>query len=371
MNPFIIKGYYGPEFFCNREKELQSMLASLENKRNVTLVALTGMGKTALIHHLLGTLVRNKPCDQLYLDIGVTGNANAFINKLGSALFRSQKTFDDKMRDFVQLRRVRPVISSDPVTGNTTIRFNVNSWEDIRITLEDLFFIIEKKNRQKPLFVAIDEFQQIRNYPEQNVKVLVAELIQKVKDVRFIFTERKKSSIYKQFTDVNRSIDPLSDVIAMDEIPANDYKAFIRNMFLSGQKEISDETCDQLMSWCRLHTGCVQEVCHRLYLREAAVIDDTLIREAEDGILDEREPYYLSYRNLLTQHQWQLMKALGKENGVVNITSSSFIRQYGLTNHSTVRRGIESLLEKEMIVCQEGKYLIYDPFFSRWLEAQE
>jgi len=38
-NPFLIVGYQGPEYFCDREKETEVILSALHNGRNITLVS--------------------------------------------------------------------------------------------------------------------------------------------------------------------------------------------------------------------------------------------------------------------------------------------------------------------------------------------
>lgn len=47
-NPFLISGYYSPEFFCDREQETGTILDALHNGRNVALIAPRRMGKTGL-----------------------------------------------------------------------------------------------------------------------------------------------------------------------------------------------------------------------------------------------------------------------------------------------------------------------------------
>lgn len=60
-NPFLISGYYGPEFFCDREQEAGSILEALQNGRNVTLTAPRRMGKTGLIRHVFYRLKELQP----------------------------------------------------------------------------------------------------------------------------------------------------------------------------------------------------------------------------------------------------------------------------------------------------------------------
>lgn len=44
-NPFVVYGYKGPEYFCDREKETSKIMNVLNGERNVTLVAPHRMGK--------------------------------------------------------------------------------------------------------------------------------------------------------------------------------------------------------------------------------------------------------------------------------------------------------------------------------------
>ena len=47
-NPFLITGYQGPDYFCDREKETASLMSALKNGRNITLISPRRMGKTGL-----------------------------------------------------------------------------------------------------------------------------------------------------------------------------------------------------------------------------------------------------------------------------------------------------------------------------------
>ena len=37
-NPFVVYGYKGAEYFCDRQKETEKMISTLHNERNITLV---------------------------------------------------------------------------------------------------------------------------------------------------------------------------------------------------------------------------------------------------------------------------------------------------------------------------------------------
>jgi len=50
-NPFPEYGYFGSEYFCDREQETEELIDALVNGSNVTLMAPRRIGKTGLISH--------------------------------------------------------------------------------------------------------------------------------------------------------------------------------------------------------------------------------------------------------------------------------------------------------------------------------
>jgi AAA+ ATPase superfamily predicted ATPase len=60
-NPFAEYGYFGPEYFCDREQETEELMSALQNGSNVTLIAPRRIGKTGLIHHAFARLKEQQP----------------------------------------------------------------------------------------------------------------------------------------------------------------------------------------------------------------------------------------------------------------------------------------------------------------------
>ena len=86
-NPFLISGYYSPEFFCDREQETRVILEALHNGRNVTLIAPRRMGKTGLIRHAFYRLKEQQPdIDTFYLDIYSTQSLGDFVRLFASTV---------------------------------------------------------------------------------------------------------------------------------------------------------------------------------------------------------------------------------------------------------------------------------------------
>ena len=66
-NPFVINGYRGPEYFCDRIQETNKVISALANERNITLMAPRRYGKTGLIRNVFNALPNDYA--SIYVDI--------------------------------------------------------------------------------------------------------------------------------------------------------------------------------------------------------------------------------------------------------------------------------------------------------------
>ena len=173
------------------------------------------------------------------------------------------------------------------------------------------------------------------------------------------------------FSDRDRPFYQSTQLMELGKIDKAEYCSFIREKFLSGHINIDEKTTEKILELTRSHTYYVQYLCNRLYEINAGTgnrIDDKKVTEVLITILRENESYYYGYRNLLTEQQYTLLKAIGKQDGVSQPSSKEFITKYKLGTTSTVSAAIKSLLNKELIFRENGTYQVYDVFFSLWLK---
>lgn len=371
MNPFFIKGYGGSNFFCDRETEMVKLINAIRNQRDVTLISLRKMGKTGLIFRIFDQLKKEKTHETIYLDIFHTQNLNGLINQLATSIFRMKKPFGKRMKDFfASFRYVRPVVSIDPFSGLPSVSLQITDEKGAKTTLEELFSILMERSRTISVVVAIDEFQQINQYPEKNVEALLRGIIQPLNKVAFIFSGSNKTMLTRMFGDASRPFYQSTEMMFLEEINANSYSSFITRHFLKSGRKVDPAIVTDLLTWTRTHTWYLQYTCNRMF-ETGLDFNESTSKSVIPDILLGFEPFYMEYRSLVTRHQWQLLKAIAKSDDVMAITSGNFIKQFALTNASTIKRGIDTLLAKEMIYKKDGQYFVYDAFFSRWLELQE
>ena len=191
-NPFLIVGYQGPEYFCDREKETEVILSALHNGRNITLVSPRRMGKTGLIKNVFYTLQeKEKNAKCFYLDIFSTQNLREFVALLGREILGkldslSQSTLKTLLSFF---KSCRPVITMDELSGIPSVSLDIVPSKEEE-TLKEIFDYLRQSGRE--CYLAIDEFQQIMEYPEKGVEGLLRSYIQFLPNVHFIFSGSKK-----------------------------------------------------------------------------------------------------------------------------------------------------------------------------------
>lgn len=371
FNPFPITGYRGPEYFCNRKNETSLIQSHIKNHKNTTLFAIRRIGKTGLIHHVFNSYQRNRRVICIYLDILGTRNLKEFTNQLGTAIytrFPENKSIGKKLMDIIKL--LRPIISYDALSGNPELSFDLGEARQYEKTISQLFQFLDHQNIQ--IIFAIDEFQQILEYPEKNTEALLRTAIQSLKNTRFIFCGSNQKMMHELFDNAKRPFFASCSPVHLDYISVDDYSRFIDRMFSLKKRKINSEAISFILDWTCNHTFYVQFLCNYIYASQGKKITLEKVQNAAIEILNQHEGIYYQYRNLLTDAQWNLLIAVAREQKLYNAHAKHFINKYKLGTSSMITRGIQSLLEKELIyyntTVERPYYAVYDKFLMRWLQ---
>jgi len=370
FNPFLITGYLDKEHFCNREKETANITSLNQGRINITLFALRRMGKTGLIHHLFNSIEKQNKIACLYIDILSTQNMKEFISILTNAIYKrfpENKGIGSKLLETI--KSLRPMVSFDELSGTPELSLDFKQSHQYEKTIQQLFEFLDNQNLK--IIVAIDEFQQILEYPEKNIEATLRTFIQNLNQTNFIFCGSNQQMMNEIFNDAKRPFFASCTHLKLDEIAYEDYSLFIKKMFNNHHKEISQESIDFILEWTERHTFYTQYVCNRVFAGGSKNIAIDYVRVICKEILLQNEHIYFQYRALLTQGQWKILKAFAKEGKVTQPHAAKFIHQYELGSSALVKRGLDSLLNKEMISISYTEngvvYSVYDKFLMRWL----
>lgn len=371
LNPFFTVGYHGPEFFCDREEETQQIIRLVKNGKHIALFAIRRIGKTGLIYHVFHPYANSKNVACIYLDILATKNLSDFINTMATAVynrFPQKISIGKKIMDFIM--RLRPTITFDELNGNPSLTLSLNNPRQKENTLEQILKFLD--NQKIKIIFAIDEFQQILEYPEANTESLLRTHIQPLKNISFIFCGSNQKMMHHIFNSAKRPFFTICSNINLGTIDKGKYKTFIKRKFLQYKRKINDDCIDFICDWTYLHTFYTQYLCAELFAKNKKhnTLEDAKQTAAE--ILKMNENTFFQYKNLLTDAQWNLLRAIAHEEYLFKPQSKEFITKYQLGMPSAVKRSLDALLEKEMIYYQTSAekpyYQVYDKFLLRWLK---
>ena len=370
-NPFILEPYKSKAYFCDREKETEEIVRNITNGRNTTLISPRRLGKTGLIFRVFDEMKERKlPYETIYCDISDTLSIEAFIKVISEAVVGRLGKQQKITAFFKTLKSVRPLLGIDPLTGSPQVSFTFADDNQKQSTLKEVLGYLESYPQM--VVLAIDEFQQIREYGDVNMEAILRKHIQHLHNVRFIFCGSKKHTMTDMFTNAKKPFYESTAFLYLSKLPIPVYSAFIKEKFALAGKTIDDDSIGFIIEWTKDHTYYTQRLCNEVFSLSGEAIGRKDIVTAIQTILDSERDRFQEIRRLVTRSQWKMLEALAKEGSVSQITSSAFLSKYKISSGPTALRNIKALMDKELVLVtttdDDTSYSVYNVFLSRYLE---
>lgn len=368
-NPFLIAGYHSPEFFCDRKAESSTILEALYNGRNITLIAPRRMGKTGLIHHVFYQLKEQKSdVVTLYMDIYSTQSLGDFVRLFANTVLGQLDSVPQKALNRIGqfIRSCRPVFTFDEITGTPKVTVDVSPTEE-ESTLKEIFDYLGSS--EKRCYIAIDEFQQIAEYPEKGVEALLRSYIQFLPNVNFIFAGSKQHVMPEMFTSSKRPFYQSTQLLTIGTVNRDEYADFAMAHFAKNNLQLPREVFDAIYDKFDGHTWYIQNLLNRLYGYNRDV-EMASITYAMEQIVAEQSYSYADLLKAYPAGHVRLLKAIAQEGCVKEVLAGNFISKHKLRAASSVSSALKKLVANELVYQTTDGYIIYDRFMGEWLRNQ-
>lgn len=368
-NPFVIYGYKGAEYFCDRQKETETIMRAMHNERNVALISPRRIGKTGLIHHAFAQITNEHPDIRcFYMDINATRNLQQFVELFAKTVIGKLDTPSQSvLRKITTLfSSYKPVLSIDELTGMPSFSITVSNdqkEESLKHVLDYL------KDSDKRIYVAIDEFQQIAEYPEKGIEALLRSYIQFLPNVNFIFAGSKQHLMQEMFTSSKRPFYQSTQLINIGSIDRETYADFAIGLFAQCSKILPRDVFYAIYEMYDGHTWYIQYLLNRLYGYNQDV-DMVMVSDAMEQIVSEQSYSYQTLLKSYSAGQVRLLKAIAREGCVKEILAGDFISRNRLRAASSVSASLKRLQDNELVYLTPQGYIIYDRFMREWLRQQ-
>ena len=369
-NPFIVTGKIKPEYFCDRVEESGRLVRSiLSGGENVVIISPRRLGKTGLINFCFEKPEVKEKVTTIMVDILRTSTLQEFTYLLGRAVFKTLGGRSQKMMKNIvdTLLSLRGSFGYDPILNTPTFDIKLGDITNPAYTLEEIFDCLEKADQH--CVVAIDEFQQIVNYPDKKVEALLRTHIQQSSNANFIFAGSERHIMEEMFLDHARPFYQSATIMALEPIIEKHYTTFVTNHFRANGLDVTPEAIAMVYSTFQGSTYYMQKTFREAFSAsvEGKTCDIALAEEIINNMMQESGHKYSETLSRLTLPQKELLYAIARDGRASRVTSAQFIKRHRLQSASSVQAAMRKLMEHGIVTTGQNQYYVEDQLFHRWL----
>ena len=368
-NPFVIGKYVDKDYFCDREKESEMLVHHIVNGRHVAIMSERRLGKTGLIEHVFANSLPDG-YEPFLIDIYTCKNLREMVYLLASEVFkkiaRKQSMLERLMR---MVRSLKTTISYEVVTGFPEISFGLGEIQQPEVTLDEILGYLESSDAV--CIVAIDEFQKIAGFEEENVEALLRTKIQHLKKTQFIFAGSERHLLEGIFSNPARPF--YNSVVFMQLLPieVGVYVKFCQQLFLKYEKSVSPALVERLYECFQGITWYLQLSMNEAFTmaERGGCVDEEAYDQILNHLVDSKRFTFEDRYASLTEKQKTVLMAIASEfPNQVTLTSQNFITRYNLKTSSSVQTAVKGLVEKGILSDNHGVRRPTDLLFMLWLK---
>ena len=367
-NPFAYSNYVIGESFCNRKKELSELLGYIKGSQNVLLYSHRRYGKSSLIRQVFSEIKeKNLNIGAMHVELYGTISEKDFITRTFQGLNQLESNFERLLKSVSKaLKNIKLNLSIDSATGGTSLSPSFEAVDE-KIFLEELMSILLEYSQKRKLVIAFDEFQEVANYTEDGFEKRLRSFIQQHSNICYIFSGSQQHLITEMFNSNNRAFYKLAESFPLDKIETKHYIPWVQNLFGRKNVHLPAELIEEIVARFENHPMYIQNFLFHLWEEPGKKeFSPEIINKVENAIIERRSLEHAVLWETLSINQKKTLKLILLNNGS-NLYNVDSLKSVNLKNGSLVTKALSSLIKKEIIV-KDGRYLIQDIVFVKWLQ---
>jgi len=366
MIPFKYGTVVSGNDFCGRKDLIKQLREFISSSQNVLVQGQRRMGKTSLIYETVRRLRTYRP---LLVDLLEIKTSHDFCQRTIKAIITLESKGNFLTKTLRFLSSLKPQLGIDPVTGLPTISLDPS----VKLTpnsLEEISDLVKELSKKKKVVVVFDEFQDVLNLNDSpETLAVLRSRIQYHSDIPYIFAGSIRSEMDKIFTAHDSPLFKSAIPITVGALSKKEFSEFIRKKFLIGKRTITDSALEQLFIITDNITGDILQLCEALWsvtTYQDSVSDNDLAAAFELIFSRESKSYELILSEI-TANQLRCLVGLARIGGKAP-TSSTFLRETGIRQPSSITKALSSLLKRKIIFRIDNEYRFVNPFFKAWIK---
>jgi hypothetical protein len=351
--------------FISRPDLIDFIRKALHSAGHIVLGGQSGMGKSQLLHEFVSDSYTGKSSTVLHIDLTDVVHESDLLIAIAGECIRHVDTSQVKvMKEFANaFTYLRPVVRYDGFSQAPKVDFSIDDDVRYEVALDQLFGYAGRMPNLK--LVTIEHLERIHDdgirsaFKEALLRNVKCKTILTVDDG--IQRDRLRMGEIWPF-------DKQTPCVRVDAPEEHLLLQEIQKQMNGARKKIDQAASERLIEWSRGEVDALSQAIGKLIESPRKQIDEWTVEAELQQILQERAPFFRTYRDLLTRNQWMLLRGIARERGAIKVMGSAFVRKYALGTPSSVQTALAALQEKDLVYEAGGRWWLYDTLLSRWLE---
>ncbi len=367
INPFQFGKVVRDKQFCNRQRELRDLAATIKSGNSLWLYSPRRLGKTSLV---VNTFSQIKEVKTIYFDLFNIRDSREFATKYLNTLTHELFTWKLDVTSILKklsghLKMITPTVSLDTM-GNPSIGIDIKS-NEVSQTIESILELPQKLNYSKPICIAFDEFQEVERL-DPFLKNIMRSVFQHQQNVSYIFLGSKESLMNTIFSDAKSPFFQFGEKMKLDPISNSELTAYIKSMFKETQLKIKNETIENILQLSGCHPHYTQYAAYVAWglINQKIQQDENFKQIWLSRIIESQSDAFRTIFEQLNANQRKVLYTLSDIDDQ-SILSKETMTKYDLPPKSTVNTALNSLLHKTLILKSIGSYRFENPIFKIWI----
>ncbi len=363
-NPFFYGGVAKQDFFCNRISEIKEIRQDIYSGLNLLLFAPRRFGKTSLVKKV----VEDINIKYIFIDFTTIADEKDFINSYINGFAKMLNTTEKFMHFVKDIVKLQPnVIAEFSSSGDPKFSLNFTK-NDTKQTLDEVMnlpYEYAKKSDEK-IVVVFDEFQEIINL---KLEATLRAIIQHHSNtLSYIFLGSKKSIMSELFFNKSRPFYKSVKHLPIKAIENDIWRKYIKDGFKKYDKNIDNNHIDTILNITKGFPYYTQQLSYELFATTDKKCDEIKVQNAIALTIDKEKSLFALELSHLTTNQHKALRVIIKSNGK-NIYKKELLDNYDMSS-STIKRAVESLLNKDILDLEDGVYYFQDPLFEYYMARE-
>lgn len=364
MIPFKSGMFVEDKDFCGRKKEIKELRTHISSSARVCIQGERRIGKSSLI---LETIRRTTKYKTLYVDFFSVRSEEDICKRLIAGILSFDKNDSFVMKMMKSFASLRPSLTVDPLTQQPSLEISTATKLPPR-TIEKTFDVIQDLSN---VVVVFDEFQDVADITSsKGVLAIFRSKIQSHNRIPYIFSGSIRSKMFEIFNSPDSPFFKSAICMDLGPIERNVFSDYIRDRFVIGKRNIGKDTINMIFDFAYDIPGDIQRLCYGIWevTSYKAVIKEKHLFMALENIYAMNKRMYEVLLPTFSEQQFICLSTLAKFSGKANI-NKEFVERTGINIEVSVRKAMNRLVEKRMVMKTGATYKICDPFFGYWLKC--